>query len=282
MDDNIKTVGLSINIDDYVQVNLLDKEEFAQVLYIAKGSFRSMQEYAFDCGVSPATFSRYKNRRITRPINKERLLRMAEEAKPDDTDLQKDTILLHFLRANGMMDKHEISIKSDSNGLMAKVELHKLSSKVRDIIIEDLFKQNFVQYDKSMVGPERHMSWSGNTHKFIVTDSRGFSRRLCYQILSTLPKDVTLAYETKAPAEEVRRLLEESTIFFLLSNWLKDVHICFVLNDEAVYDEFVKQVQCPVDSEMTAMLVDIDAGAVVCKQRLSINDSDAGPSLSTR
>ena len=53
----------------YMQTRVPDITELGNLLKKAKGSNRTMAEYAKECGVSPSTFSRIATGKITQPLS---------------------------------------------------------------------------------------------------------------------------------------------------------------------------------------------------------------------
>ena len=95
-----------INVNEYIQAHVPDKTRLATLLSEAKGSDRTMAEFAAACGVSASTFSRILNYKMTRPLDRDLIVLIAENA-----DKRCFDALERLLQANGMIspERHRLS-----------------------------------------------------------------------------------------------------------------------------------------------------------------------------
>lgn len=92
-------------LNNYVRAYVPDTEDLAILVSMAKGTDRSMAEFARKCKVKgPSTFSRIVNQLIDKPLSDELIFSIAENAA------NKNEVTLDMLmRANGKIPKEEIS-----------------------------------------------------------------------------------------------------------------------------------------------------------------------------
>ncbi|MCR4612294.1 MAG: AraC family transcriptional regulator [Lachnospiraceae bacterium] len=86
----------------YIQVNLPDWDEMARLINRAKGSKKTMGEFANECGISPATFTRIVKQYYKKPLSFEMMDDIAKNALPESEVTIRD-----FLKAMGYQDEDE-------------------------------------------------------------------------------------------------------------------------------------------------------------------------------
>lgn len=118
-------------IPEYVQAYVPDTEELAILVTMAKGSERSMAEFARICKVKgPSTFSRIVNQLIDKPLSDELIMAIAENAaNPQEVTLDM------LMSANGKIQKSMVSggIPAGDDRKLFKTQTKKIKE-IRDIV----------------------------------------------------------------------------------------------------------------------------------------------------
>ncbi|CVI73783.1 hypothetical protein BN3660_03349 [Eubacteriaceae bacterium CHKCI004] len=114
---------LDINESHWVQQYLPDFDELSQLINTAKGAERTMSQFAEECGVSPATFSRIVNKKNAKATSLTLLQSIAEHAS-----VESNITLEQLLQANGWR-KSENEIENNSR-------IYNISESVKASVLE--------------------------------------------------------------------------------------------------------------------------------------------------
>ena len=274
-----------VNLDDYEQTRTPDTGELAELLTLAKGPGRNMNEFADLCGSSAAKFSRIANQKITKPLDKELLLTIAKNTDPDGgpyrdfTPMAKTNYMLHrLLVANGMVDKEFINKKKNNpffgNTFLEDEDQFSRERKVKNIIMLSLLNrgygiQNVVRFDKSA---EVHELVNAHNRALFTLQVRGIEPRyhrfdvIC---LNDKYKVLRAGMEDKADPEtgrdyvvEAEDFFKRKAFYFLGEVWepeaFQKVKTTFVFDDRKLYEhvtDFFRDKK--VNSWVSFMFVDI-------------------------
>ncbi len=127
---------------EYIQVLAPNKKQLRKLLEIAKGDYRTMSDFAKDCGVSATTFSRIKWGGMAKPLTVELLERIAENASDS-----KAVTFKMLMRANGFLPEDDELIN-----IIKKENFYKSdTTPIRKIITEELKSRG---YDAELLDEE--------------------------------------------------------------------------------------------------------------------------------
>ena len=136
------------NPDNYEISRIPDTAELARLLLKAKGVSRKMAEFADECGTSASTFSRIANCKISQPIAKELIVKIAEHADPDS-----GVEVHHLLHANGMVARRENDFRK--TGFYNENDPYSKINDLKNMLVSDLVERgNTIRPIKQIDEPE--------------------------------------------------------------------------------------------------------------------------------
>jgi len=261
---------------EYLSMYVPDKAGLAELLGQAKGN-GTMAEFAKKCGVSATTFSRIMNQNIAKPLTKELISVIAQNAAASSgVDYEA------LMRANGMIPKDEMRRNPvDSEKWERKQKKREeLETNVWTILVERLYERGYMLRLLKDAEDE-------NTKYGLVTYS-DYSVRLQGFEPSTWNFKVDY-YKTQGDLLNEReteslkyRIMRKNATLFLRDAWeeksLEGSMNSFVFIDPAMFELFcdmLKDVQ--VNSWMSAILIDSSKRKIVKEQPIPRKDGKDVP-----
>lgn len=296
-----------VNLDEYHQTRTPDKPELARLLKEAKGEQRNMSDFARQCGSSPATFSRIANCKITQPIDKELLLRIAQNADRDKIPVDRvsddelsNWYLLCFLNANGMVDNEFIERKKTNPAYGFRFEedeeLFGRENEVINTISIELLNRGYVmQYigsfdEEEGIDEMLHPRKRGRlTVRIQRAEPKYHSfRAICMDLIDQqeLKEDIA---EGEEPEEyyymwRANGVLSNQALELLNETWnpigFEKVKTSYVFDDKKLYEAFCMLMKDKkVYSWRSAVLVDLERQCIVEEKYIKRYDGKEGVSL---
>lgn len=254
----------------YIQVRVPDKAMLAMYILEAKGTGRTMVEFAECCGtLTPSSFSRIIHGNLSKPLTAEVVQSIVRNADPKAGLSYRD-----MMHANGMVPENED--EESGNGSERRIVTAKgkeIEIKVRNVIVGRLFEKGNMLLAMEKFGMGELDLTEGATGLKQIKKSRrklGIPGRFTLRIQGTEP--FYYNYEIIIPGPESSKT--EDTLwfsdyaeFFLRDMWepdtLEDIMQNFVFTEKVYYDafwEFLKDVK--VKNYMAVILVDTDHGSI--------------------
>lgn len=260
-----------LNPDNYMQTRTPDVTELANLIRRAKGVNRTMSEFAALCDVSPSTFSRIANGKITQPLSLDILTKICCNADPD-----AGVYIGNLAFANGMVSKDFLNRK-DRRGLNSLKDEQRFSTEneMKNIISAALLERGLA------ISYQKRIPISEGVPAIASGCGRG---NLLVQIQDHEPlywKYKTMSYTgikrctaDNSPSEEIDYEYEADFMFhneaeyFLLDAWdpekLSKIKMTYVFSDREIYEAFYKKVEnAKVHNWISIVLIDLKSRCVI-------------------
>ena len=261
---------------EYVSMYVPDKAGLAELLSLAKGN-GTMADFAKKCGVSATTFSRIMNQNIAKPLTKELISVIAQNAA-DSSGVDYEALM----RANGMIPKDEMRRDSVDSEKWEKSQKKReeLETSIWTIIVERLYESGYMLRLFKEAEDE-------NTKYGLVTNCDYSVRLQGYEPpVWNFRVDY---YKTQGDLSNERekeslkyRFMRKHAALFLRDVWeketLADSMNSFVFIDPALYELFcdmLKDVQ--VNSWMSVILIDASKRKIIKEQPIKRRDGREVP-----
>lgn len=271
----------------YVQVHTPDKVEIAHLLNRAKGVKRTMAQFAAECQISASTLSRVLNGKIAKPLS----LDMIQKIYNSRAAKEDEFLLEHLIRANGMRKKedHERSLSKFSMYARRNMFISKEIS-MKNIIVAELFDRNVPVVNANRFA----LMMDSNTTASIIFPGKIGDMALTFNADSSnmevwafywFPQEPELDGERKILAKHiVRRAIEQVSNLFLVDAWqpevIKGLKTSFVFLNAEVFDGFLTALRdAKLNTEMSAVLLDVDSNSVIEERWLPGSKSANGQSI---
>ena len=258
------------NLNNYVAAHTPDRMRIAKMLTNAKGPDRTMAEFATDCGVSPSTFSRILNLKMTRPLSDEMVLSILEH-KWERSHIELEDLM----HANGKItleekEKEEKS-KKENSPFLSGSEYKEKKIKARDILITELVYRDVKLQVHPCISPLSLRSEKPqNKYDLPIRGEFSFSCELPAEapkkwIFSSVGSFID---ETGRSTRLLnRRFLRDYATVFLMDEWdpdsMKDMKYSFLFWDAEYYSSIVEMLnQRKFNNEISAILMDLENGCV--------------------
>ena len=277
---------------EYIELREPDLKRLAQMVMAAKGSKRSMAQFAEACGISPSTMSRIANEKITRPISLDNLkaiyLNRAEECSYEFRD---------FARSNGMIAKDEYEKMTDRDKRherMREMELRRrnmqsilttaltdrgISVKVkgRSLMLRSARDIQKKCYGMSLY-PDVEMELESEWHDTYNQEPE-WGGKLNLYLFSRMWEDDD---QSGMRDYTERTIMDRAAKVFLIDSWdeefFVDTWTAFVFCDRDLFEIFVENVRCaPIKSNMSAILVDTHNMDFLKEVWISASDKVSSP-----
>ena len=284
--------------DSYVEAYIPDWKKLAELLEIAKGPDRTMAQFAYDCGKSPATFSRIVHAKNEKKLADKMIATIADHSA-DPVRANYDT----FMRANGKIPREEVSEIKEKQGLDKQNEkkdrpsvletMRKIKWDVRGIIVSELFSRDYMVgfshnpyavglFPKSKYGLSINSSFSAkidaqdiNLWNFIVVIQENYVK---------LDKKTIEKMKERGSSAYLRGIMFHNAMLFLRDAWepetLEGIRNSIVFTEEEYYDAFREKVfGLEFNTDISIILVDLDGKKVVKEEMLPRKDKKVLKSL---
>ena len=270
--------------EPYVQAVEIDHMKLKYFLEKAKGYGRTMSEFAKDCGVSPATFSRVMHDKNRRPLAPELIQAIIEHAEnPDELSYRL------VMRANGMvpLERHEKRDEFGHRDSAYEEREYTKIAKIKNIIEEEIKARHLMHLFYDRLDREIKMEKSENRLQInsnFALRVEGYSDMFWSFCLVTDEVPEARKDDTRYSSVIVRRAIRDNAEFFLRDVWepesLEKVKQTFVVIDEEVFKEFEKKIKkIKVNSYISVLLIDINTERAVKEQQFERNDGKVMKSI---
>ncbi len=238
-----------------------DKLQLRDLIKKAKGSNRTMAQYAEECGVSASTLSRIANAKINSAVSEE-LIRSLYEHQDPECDISLDS----WMRANGMRRKSDrtrddfryqqmqrMRERRDREVRMERAITNSLTD--RGIMLQKMSRQMVRCDQNTRFGLERRSDLTLH-----MPDGEYFWNFFIYavRIDEDNPRYKNREIELR---QLVRHIVETSSSVFLLDAWDPEImaneKISFVFPDEDVMNAFIQCLEgAKVHNKFSVVLMD--------------------------
>ena len=268
---------------EYVEAYVPDKIQLAAYVNIAKGSERTMAQFANACGVSASTLSRIANYKITKPLSVELVQSIVKNAV-DPKRINYESIM----RANGMIPKDRQERRDPAgNHFMERHESRmELGANVENTIMQELYARgHMLQFFSRLPFDEMPKSRFGlRRYSAFAIHIQGYEPRYWNFVVNSMrfrkDDDEQLSEDKKM---FIRMTMDRYAPVFLQDAWepesMKDIKTTFVLVDSEAF-ALLKDLlgHARVNTEMSIILVDTEKREVVTE--FSIPRKDGKRSMS--
>lgn len=273
---------------EYIQARTPDLLRLGELVTRAKGPGRTMAQFAEECGIGPSTLSRIANGKITKPISFENLTAIFEHR-----DQMFQTSFDILASANGMVPKEEyerIQVRSEINERRSQ-QIDRARA-MQNIITTALLERNITisrcTDERLLATGEKMLLRTRPSLSLFLTEDPLVKAKISeplwnlYFYTPVIENDP----ERRSPVSDVRwvamRVMERAMRVFLKDAWypekLEDIRTTFVFCDATLYTEFLFQVEnSPINSAITAMLVDVNDMKIIKDTWISTLDETSGP-----
>lgn len=263
----------------YIATRLPDKLKLAAYIKEAKGTGRTMAEFAEQCGtLTASSFSRIIHGNLAKPLSPEIIQSIVKNAAPGArVDYES------MMRANGMVPEDQGDEAADEASYWETVERKNKDLQVRNILADEhLARGHMIQYFPRLL---EDLSPSGDNpfpnhipkSRFGLAVPSSFAIRI--QGYEPLYWNYVVNLTVLGKGRNSGKLLgfHAYSSFFLRDAWepetLKDVLQTFVFVEEAAYHAFLSMLSgVKVHGYVSALWIDLDAGRVVEESFLERQD----------
>ncbi|MBR4513927.1 MAG: hypothetical protein IKO61_03480 [Lachnospiraceae bacterium] len=271
--------------EPYVQAIEPDRMKLKYYLNKAKGLGRTMSEFAKDCGVSPATFSRVMHEKNRRPLAPELIQSIIEHAEnPDELPYRQ------VMKANGMvpLEKHESTDRNGHRDYEYEEREYTKIAKIKNIIEDEITARHLMHLFYDRLDHEIKIEKSENRLN-IMSDFalrvEGYSDMFWnFLLITDEVSGKRNNNDGRYSKMAVNRTIGLNAEFFLRDAWepesLEKVKQTFVVIDEEVFKEFEKKIKkIKVNSYISVLLIDINTERAVKEQQFERNDGKVMKSI---
>ena len=235
--------------EPYVQAVEIDYMKLKYYLEKAKGYGRTMSEFAKDCGVSPATFSRVMHGKNRRPLAPELIQAIIEHAEnPDEFSYRL------VMRANGMvpLESHERTDEFGNRDSVYMEREYTVIAKIKNIIEDEIKARHLMHlfYDRLERDVKIEKSeYRLNIYSDFALRVEGYSDMFWSFCLITdeIPESRKNDGQFPRARAIVKRTIRNNAEFFLRDVWepesLEKVKQTYVVIDEEVFKEFEEKIK---------------------------------------
>lgn len=257
----------------------------ADILYRSKGLNRSMGQFARDCGISPATFSRIVQGRYEKALSLDMLEKIVNHADPHAMITMKEALYANgYIPAEDLTPKDISAINYDRKNTSSEDDYPNKVEDIFEVITKELFCRDlsFTTFPGGIDKEPNLNSKLGldakNKSRWIVTfHIQGYEPHY-FKYIGNLINDEIYSKES------LWRALEPYCTFFLRDFWEPETTIdtlySFVFKIRSAYDIFVetmKEVQ--VNNYFSAVLLDMKLHRVVEEFMVPRKDGDVLKSI---
>ena len=253
---------------EYVEALVPNKMELATYVNIAKGSERTMAQFANACGVSASTLSRIVNHKITKPLSVE-LVRSIVKNAANPERLNYESVMW----ANGMLPKDQLAQREPGgNYFMEHRESRmELGVNIKNTIMNELYARGHaLQFFPRLPFDELPKSRFGLLpYSAFAIHIQGYEPRYWNFVVNSMrfenDDDEQLCRDKKM---FIRRTMDHYAHMFLRDAWepesLKDIKTTFVFVDLEAFT-LIKDLlgHARVNTDMSIILIDTKKQEVV-------------------
>lgn len=258
-------------MDEFRQRYTPNWDKLTELVEKAKGPNRTMREFAAQCQISPATFTRIVQKRYVKALSDEMLLKIVNNADPDS-----GITLDQMKRANGFVSGDEE--KAVDEEFEEIIRNDKEYSKVFEIFKKELMDRGYscMALFKGFLfeeGPKSKLFFNEFDEKENFTEFtlciKGYEPKywkICECDLGISSRQSNTSSLTED--EIVIRILCDYGVLFLRDAWdpesMKDIMYSFVFKNENHFDVFTRAMaNINVNNYMSVVLVDTETEKVI-------------------
>lgn len=238
-----------------------DKEKLAKLVNTAKGSERTMAEFAKEAGINPSMMSRFVNGNFTKPISIEILDAIVANSAEECSYGLED-----FLEANGMTRVIDRNVQERT---VARIRtMREQEEGMRRTITMALFERG-VEFRKRGTDGKRKVSsfFKNQKDAGMSIIYRNRDKEIEWRMYM-VPTMETSGRNSGSVEKMVQQWVEFYAIIFLQDAWepedLDGVRISFVFSDLKYFEQFIKVMkESRIGSYMTAILTDLVNASVL-------------------
>ena len=291
------------NTTGYTSKSILDekdREEISKLLYKAKGSRRTMDEFARECGTNQYKFSRIMQLKQSRPLSQELINKIADKAE-DLSSEEREDLRTKLLIANGMLPKKtetqsdnakETEGSADKSRVPFYERRRQQRERVKNLITNAITRRRrlVMVFPDGWDSMEEYRSLGGINHRRLNDVDRQLSARFqftlhvqgedpLYWIFSYVlgVKDQMERYNVNIPSQAKNLFFEHYARFFLKDAWEPEndghtVKYTFVYSEPESYEAIKEELShAVVNRWISILLVDFEKGDVVEEFELRSN-----------
>ena len=253
-------------IKEFVQIRTPDKAALANYISRAKGSDRTMAQFAEECEVSAPTLSRIVNGKITKPLSTDMIIKIFEKRAE-----KEDEYLLEALaRANGLCPKDYAERATSNSYAHKRNEELSRSTIMKNAIVTSVLSNGFPikkisnswfirpGSEAPAIYPNRRIDFS------LIFDENEDNSKFKLWSFFVYPYSIEDEENENEAIEKkhvMNNILDKVSRFFLMDAWypesLSNMKTSFVFSDRDLFYSFVEAFEkAKLNNEMTAILVD--------------------------
>lgn len=272
----------------YMQTRVPDITELGNLLKKAKGSNRTMAEYAKECGVSPSTFSRIATGKITQPLSFETVVNIWKNADPE-----ANMIFITLLHANGFVEKSFAERKEKRRpGSFERDEAQfNTEREIKNIIMEELLDRDLEVVSQRRIHLDENVPAiiSGAGRSRLILRIKGYEPKYWFiEAMSYI--GVKRGFYGEEPVPEIDFECEAGLMFhdsaeiFLKDAWeperMEKVQVSFAFTDIETLEAFYSKMKSgKVNGWFSLILVDLESQVVLEERFIPRKDGQTKESL---
>lgn len=272
----------------YMQTRVPDITELGNLLKKAKGSNRTMAEYAKECGVSPSTFSRIATGKITQPLSFETVVNIWKNADPE-----ANMIFITLLHANGFVEKSFAEKKEKRRPGSFELDEAQFSTEreIKNIIMEELLDRDLEVVSQRRIHLDENVPAiiSGAGRSRLILRINGYEPKYWFiEAMSYI--GVKRGFYGEEPVPEIDFECEADLMFhdsaeiFLKDAWeperMEKVQVSFAFTDIETLEAFYSKMKSgKVNGWFSLILVDLESQVVLEERFIPRKDGQTKESL---
>lgn len=263
----------------YVSMYAPDWRRMAELIEKAKGSDRSMNQFARDCGLSPAYFTRIKKGTVAKPLPDQIIKVMVDNADNPGGNLYDS-----FMRANGKATAAEKQDEEKRITELRQLREKKVSNEllIKDILTEEIsYRNHMFQLINSV-----HRAHEFPKSRFGLVSTSSFAVKI--QGIEpeywnfTINDGESILYipdeKRKKAFENPRLILKDSMMLyahlFLKDAWepelLRQIKTSYVFYNEEIFKIFCDNFKdIRVNSNISFIMIDLEKRKIIKEEKLT-------------
>lgn len=261
--------------ENMVQTYAPDRKKLAELVLRAKGSDRTMAQFAGDTGISAPTLSRIANGKINNPLSQE-FLKKIYEHRCDEADFSMDVLLL----ANGMVDPNAVKRGKDyierytsrqERGIA--LERHAKNAIMNAVIDRGYIVQNIpADFDNRRNQSPFGIRLPYDFNLFVPSEEQ---QLWYFEVINGGMKHFSIGSNTFAHAMRL----------FLVDAWcpefMQNQKTSYVFENRILYEQFIKRFRgAPIKTAVSAILINASTEEVLEETWISVTPE--APSIFTK
>lgn len=258
--------------EEYVLIRTPDILQLGELITRAKGPNRTMAQFAEECGVGASTLSRIANAKITKAVSLENLQAIYEH-RDENADFSFELLA----RSDGFLPK-EMAERFQSR--RSSVERSRNDERcVQNTIVTALLDRHIGIQKLSEFArmKETKYPWMRPSLSFALKTVETVKKWDFYFFMGRLENDPERSNRVPPNSFVMMRLAERFSRLFLMDAWqpelLDETRSTIVFVDDMLFNNFVDTYKgAPIQTAITAMLIDTEKGQILREEWLSSKD----------